>query len=185
MSRWQVLKSEIVQQAGFFRLRIDECKLPDGRIMPRYHVIEFPDWVNVVPITDDGQMVLVRQYRHAAGQEFLEIPGGGTDPKKTEDPRVGGERELLEETGYRAKEWVACGFQYPNPALQTNRLHTFLALGCEKVAEPSLDPFEDLTTELMPVAEVLKKWREGFFQHALIASSLGLAMRALNERGYK
>ncbi len=183
MAKWEVLKSQIALTAGFFRLRIDECKLPDGRVMPRYHVFEFPDWVNVVAVTPDGKMVLVRQYRHAAGEEFLEIPGGGTDPKQHEDPQTGGARELLEETGYEAGEWVSCGFQYPNPALQNNRMHVFLALGCKKMSEPKLDPFEDLTVELKPVGEVMRLWENGFFKHSLISSSLGLARRHLIERG--
>jgi 8-oxo-dGTP pyrophosphatase MutT (NUDIX family) len=184
MSGWRILKSEFLLQTGFIRLRVDECELPDGRIMPLYHVIEFPDWVNIVPVTGDGQMILVRQYRHAAGREFLEIPGGGTDPRRHEDPQTGAARELLEETGYRAGEWVNCGFQYPNPALQNNRMHIFLALNCEKVSEPSLDPFEDLTVELMPVREVARRWSEGEFQHSLISSSLGLAWKPLRERGF-
>ena len=184
MAKWEVLKSQITMTAGFFKLRIDECKLPDGRVMPRYHVMEFPDWVNIVPVTDDGQMVMVRQYRHASGEEFLEIPGGGTDPRQQEDPRVGGERELLEETGFEAREWVNCGFQYPNPALQNNRMHVFLALGCHKVSEPKLDPFEDLTVELKPVSEVMRLWEQGHFKHSLISSSLGLARRFLIERGH-
>ena len=183
MAKWEVLSSRVALQAGFFSLRIDECKLPDGRVMPRYHVLEFPDWVNIIPITTDGQMVLVRQYRHAYGVEFLEIPGGGTDPKKKEDPQIGGERELLEETGYRSGKWVNCGFQYPNPALQNNRMHIFLALDCVKVSEPKLDPFEDLTVELIPVVEVMRRWDEGFFTHSLIAASLGLARRKMIELG--
>lgn len=183
MSRWKILKSQILLQTGFFRLRSDECELPDGRVMPRYYVFEFPDWVNVVAITADGNMVLVRQHRHGAEEDFLEIPGGSTHPGGKEDPRLAGERELLEETGYSAKEWIYCGFQYPNPALQTNRLHTYIALDCAKTAEPELDPFEDLQTELMEVGQVFELLRKGEIKHSLIASSLGLAMRALQERG--
>lgn len=167
-------------------MHVDECELPDGRIMPRYFVLEFPDWVNVVPITTDGQMVLVRQYRHAAQDMFLEIPGGSTHADRgqgPEDPRVAGERELLEETGYMAKEWISCGFHYPNPALQNNRVHTYLALGCEKIKEPELDPYEDLTTVTLPVREVFKKWQNGEIQHSLIAASLGLSFRFLRDRG--
>lgn len=185
MSVWQTLKSTIAFQTGYFRLRVDECKLPDGRIMPRYHVIEFPDWVNVVPITRDGQMILVRQHRHAVEADFLEIPGGSTDPHHKEDPRAGGERELLEETGYRSTEWVSCGFHYPNPALQSNRLHVFAAFDCEYVQAPHLDPFEDLTVELHPVADVLRRWHAGEFQHALIAASIARALPVLAARGYK
>lgn len=170
---------------GFFRLRKDECELPDGRVNPNYYVIEFADWVNVVPVTDDGQMVLVEQYRHGAGGVFLEIPGGSTDGRVNEDPAVGGERELLEETGFKPRQMVNCGFHYPNPALQNNRMHTFLALGCEKVAEPNLDPFEDLRVELRPVGDIYKLWREGEIKHSLIYASLGLALPYLEKAGFK
>lgn len=169
--------------AGFFRLRADECELPDGRVMPRYYVIEFPDWVNVVPLTMDGHLVMIEQYRHAAGEDFLEIPGGSTD-SITEDPRAAGERELLEETGYQADEWIYCGYHFPNPALQNNKMHTFLALGCKKVRDPSLDPFEDLRVTIQPVDQVIQRWRTGQLKHSLIATSFGLSLPYLEERGF-
>jgi ADP-ribose pyrophosphatase len=181
--RWKVLKSSDVFKTGFFRLRVDECQLPDGRVMPRYYVMEFADWVNVVPVTADGQMVMVEQYRHAADGEFLEIPGGSTHPGAAEDPRLAGERELLEETGYKPTEMIYCGYHFPNPALQSNKMHTYLALDCRKVAEPNLDPFEDLVTKLMPVKDVIRKWRDGEIKHSIIASSLAIAVKHLEERG--
>ena len=182
MSKWKVLKSEEVVAAGFFRLRRDQCELPDGRVMPRYYVIEFPDWVNIVPVTDDGQMVMIEQYRHGAGESFLEIPGGGTHGGG-EDPQIGGRRELRDETGYEAREWVHCGHVYPNPALQNNRLHTYLALGCKKVGEQILDPFEDLKVRLMPISDVAAAFERGEFKHSLVAMSLQLAFRKMREQG--
>jgi 8-oxo-dGTP pyrophosphatase MutT (NUDIX family) len=181
--RWKVLKSSDVFKAGFFRLRVDECQLPDGRIMPRYYVIEFPDWVNVVPVTADGQMVMVEQYRHGADEVFLEVPGGSTDAADA-DPRSAGERELLEETGYRASQWIDCGYHFPNPALQNNKMHTFLALGCHKAADPDLDPYEDLRVRLMPVREVYDLWEKGELRHSLIAASFALSLPALRSRGW-
>lgn len=182
MTFWKVLKTSNIFQAGFFRLRVDECELPDKRVMPCYYVMEFPDWVNVVPITEDGQVVLIDQYRHAAGLDFLEIPGGSTHPGG-EDPLVAGRRELLEETGYEAREWVSCGSHYPNPALQSNQMHTFLALGCKKVAEPKLDPYECLTVRLVPVREAVDAFYRGDFKHSLISASVARSLRVLRERG--
>lgn len=183
MSQWKTLKSQVLLGAGFFKLRADECELPDGRVMPRYYVFEFPDWVNVVPVTASGDLILVEQHRHGAELDFLEIPGGSTDARSTEDPQKAAARELLEETGYRSDEWIPCGAHYPNPALQNNRLHTFIALNCVKVAEPDLDPFEDLRVLTMPLAEVVRKWQNGEFNHSLIAASIGLALKTLRERG--
>ncbi len=182
---WKVLKSQEVMSVGFFRMRRDRCELPDGRVNDHYYVIEFADWVNIVLVTAEGKMVLVRQYRHGAGEAFLEIPGGSTDGRQKEDPRVAGERELLEETGYKPREMVYCGYHYPNPALQNNKMHTFLALGCEKVAEQDLDPFEDLVVELRPVEEVFALWLKGELRHSLIFASLGLAIPHLRKAGFE
>lgn len=182
MSHWKVLKSIELLKARVFRLRSDECQFPDGRIMPSYYVMEFPDWVNVVAVTEDKQMVMIEQYRHAGGDIFLEIPGGSTHGPQ-EDPRLAGERELREETGFEAQEWIYLGHHCPNPALQNNKMHTYLALGCRKVGEPQLDPFEDLTVKLMPAVEALQAWRNGRIKHSLISASIALSIKTLEERG--
>jgi len=180
MSRWKVLNSTELLKSRVFRLRSDKCELPDGRVMPSYYVMEFPDWVNVVPVTADGQMVMIEQYRHAGDDLFLEIPGGSTHGKD-EDPRMAGERELREETGYEAADWIYCGHHFPNPALNANRMHTYLALGCKKVAEPQLDPFEDLSVRLMPVAEAIQRLNNGEIKHSLIAASMALSIKYLKD----
>ncbi len=182
MSRWKTLKSTELFTAGWFRLRVDECELPDKRVMPKYYVMEFNDWVNVIAVTKDKQIILVEQYRHAAGEMFLELPGGTLD-SRTEDPGAAGARELLEETGYRPAEMIDCGPHYPNPALQSNRMHTFLALDCEKVAEPDLDPFEDLQVRTMPLTEAHRKWEDGEFLHSIISASFSRTLKRLRERG--
>lgn len=156
-------------------MRADKCELPDGRVMPRYYTFDFPDWVQAIAVTKSGEMVMMTQYRHSAAEVFLEIPGGSLDPRKSETPLEAAQRELLEETGYLSTRWQSLGVHYPNPALMSNRLHTFLALGCEKVAEPRLDPYEDLTVQLMSVEDVYRSVREGKILHSLILASLFLA----------
>lgn len=179
--RWKVLKSTEMFKAGFFRLRVDECELPDGRIAPRYYVLEFPNWVNVIPVTDDGQMILVRQYRHAGDDIYLEIPGGSAD-SHDENPADTAARELREETGYTARELVDCGWHSPNPAMQNNKLYTYLALGCAKTDEQDLDPYEDLEVLTLSIDEVYKRLEQGEIRHSLIAASLSLALRQLKLR---
>lgn len=181
MSHWKVLKSTELMKARVFKLREDKCQLPDGRVMPSYYVMEFPDWVNVIPITADKKMVMIEQYRHAGGEVFLEIPGGSTHGEG-EDPLEAAKRELLEETGYESSEWIYVGSHNPNPALQNNRMQTYLALNCRKVAEPSLDPFEDLTVKLMPVSEALERWRNGEIQHSIIAASIAISLKFMKEK---
>lgn len=176
---WKVLESKELLKLGFFRLRSDKCELPDGRVMPHYYVIEFADWVNVLPITSDGKVVAIRQYRHGSDHEHLEIPGGSTDPRKGEEPLLAAQRELLEETGYESSRWISCGAHFPNPALQSNRLHTFLALDCRQVAEPNLDPYEDLRVELFPARELRGRLDDGEFDHSLIHASVSMALHRL------
>lgn len=175
MSKWKVLSTEELFESGLFRLRVDRCELPDGRVMPRYYTFDFPDWVQAVAATKAGEMIMMTQYRHSAEKEFLEVSGGSLDPRKNETPLEAAQRELLEETGYSSSKWQSLGVHYPNPALMSNRLHTFLALECEKTAEQKLDPYEDLTVKLMGIDEVYKAVSEGKIQHSLILASLFLA----------
>jgi ADP-ribose pyrophosphatase len=175
MSKWKTLASEEVFSAGFFRLRRDQCQLPDGRVMPRYYVVEFPDWIHIVPVTKEKELVLVRQYRHGVGEEFLEIPGGSMSPRMSESPLIAAQRELQEETGFTSQKWELIGDHFPNPALQSNRLYTYLALDCKKTSALQLDPFEDLTVELLPIERALKQLAQGEFKHSLVISSLMMA----------
>ncbi len=175
MKKWKTLSSEDVFNAGFFKLRVDSCELPDGRVMPKYYVADFPAWIHVIAVTRDKQLVMVRQFRYGAGEESLEVPGGSFDPRLKETPKDAGARELKEETGYASQKWRQIAEFYPNPAFQSNKMYTFLATDCELVAEPELDPFEDLTTELMPIGEALKGIESGVFNHGLVMSSLAIA----------
>ncbi len=92
--------------------------------------------MNVIALTDREDVVLIRQYRHGIGEVTLEIPGGLMD---ADEPLAAAKRELLEETGYRAEEWIDLGYVHPNPAIQNNRCYTFLALGAKLAGAQSLD----------------------------------------------
>lgn len=178
LKKWKVLNSEKLLQKGFFSLRVDECELPDRRIMPRYYVMEFADWVNIVPITKDGFVILIKQYRHAGGDFFYEIPGGGMDSQDKGDSLVAAQRELLEETGYNAQYWQYMGFHSPNPALQNNKMHTYLAKNCTLVTSQKLDEFEEIEVQLFSKKEVIDMLKNGCIHHSLIAASLA---RCLDE----
>ena len=141
--KWKTLASEELFKTEIFRLRRDRCELPDGREMPGYYVMEFPHWVNVVPVTPEGKLVLIEQYRHAAGENMIEVPGGSVDATDA-DPKRAGLRELVEETGYVPEDIRFVGRHSPNPAMQTNHMYTYVALGCRKTREQNLDTFEDI-----------------------------------------
>jgi ADP-ribose pyrophosphatase len=176
---WKCLKSIEIFKTNFFRFRRDQCELPDGRVMPNYYVMEFPDWVNVVPVTDDGRIVMVEQYRHALGKSVLEFPGGSTNPGENEEPKKAALRELAEETGFVPEDVRLVGVHCPNPAMQNNRMHTFIAFGCKKQQEPDPDPFEDLRTVLLPVNEVIEKVLSGEINHSIVVASLMYALPSL------
>ena len=102
--RWKTLKSEIiVSRPPWLRVRHDEVELPDGRINPEFYVLEYPDWVNVIAITEDGKFVMERQYRYGLGCTCHEICAGVME--KGETPEEAARRELEEETGYVGGEW--------------------------------------------------------------------------------
>jgi 8-oxo-dGTP pyrophosphatase MutT (NUDIX family) len=135
-----------------------------------FFVLRTGDWVNVVALTPEDELVLVTQWRHAAGRVTLEIPGGMVDAGET--PREAAERELLEETGYAAREWRPLGVIDPNPAILANRCHTFLALGAHRVATPHFDTTEECGLVLRPWREAPSLVTSGAITHALVVVAL-------------
>ena len=176
---WSVLETLEIAAKGFFRLRSDKFELPDKRVMTHYYVMEFTDWVNVLPLTRDGKIVLVEQYRHAVGEMSLEIPGGSLHPGANEDPKAAALRELREETGYTPGEIRLVGKCFPNPALQNNKIWTYVALDCEKTHSQELDPFEDIEVVTVEFPEVFDLIRKGRIKNSLVIQAIHLAMPLL------
>lgn len=138
-----------------------------------FTIIRTSDWINVIPVTDDGRYVFIRQFRHGVREVTVEIPGGAIDAKDP-SPRAAAERELLEETGYRARSWEYLGHVTPNPALQDNRCHTFLAAGAFRAGEPRFDPFERIDVVLVTGAEAGRALHDGTVTHGLVLAAFGL-----------
>lgn len=172
---WRILESTQTFRDQFLGVRTDRCERADGHIVPTYHVIEQSPWVTVIPITDAGNIVLIREYRHAAEKIITAIPGGVSDPGETDWEAVG-HRELREETGYEAREMHLVGTCYPNPAIQNNQLYYFLALGCTPTAQQDLDPNEEIEVFERPY-EAFLAYDEYDAQHALHAAALFYAER--------
>ncbi len=133
-------------------------------------VIDAPDWVNVVPVTTDDQVVLVRQFRFGTWSNTLEIPGGMLDPG--EDALGAAGRELEEETGFRPARVIPLGVSHPNPAIFGNRLHSYLAEGCARVHAGKQDGSEDIQVVLVPRAELPGLVRDGSITHSLVLATL-------------
>lgn len=169
--KWKVLTSEYLFRKPWFTVRHESLELPDGRRVPDYYVLEYPDWINVTAITRDGLFVLIDQYRHGLGETSYEIPAGVAEPTDA-SMLAAAQRELAEETGYGGGEWRLLTVVAPNPATQSNLTHCFLATGVERLSEQHLDPTEDLRVHLMTRREVLDLLRSDSIRQALMAAPL-------------
>jgi len=156
---WRLIESTYPYRDRWLSLRSDSVRLPNGNMLSPYHVIEIADWVNVVAISDAGDMLLVEQYRHAVTRTMLEIPAGHVDP--TEGLEAAARRELLEETGYGGGTWHALGALHPAASRFTNQVHAFLAVGVTRLARPMEEESENLRLHEIPWAEFASDLRSG------------------------
>ena len=169
-SVWERLADAAVDHFRVFRVRRTRYRHPRDRREGEFVVIESNDWVNVLALTDDGRMLLVRQFRFGIHDLTLEIPGGVIETG--EDPVAAGVRELCEETGYAGRSARLLAQIRPNPAIQANRCHIVLVEGCARVGEPQLDPNEEIELSLLPVDEVLARAERGEITHSLVVDAL-------------
>jgi 8-oxo-dGTP pyrophosphatase MutT (NUDIX family) len=177
---WRREGREEVHDFEILRVRRFSARSPRTRELHPFTLIECPDWVNVVALTVEGEIVLVRQYRHGVGASTLELPGGVVDPG--EDPARAAVRELAEETGYAGDAPVLLGVVEPNPAIQTNRCRTYLIERCRPAGAPAPDAGEDLEVLTLPPEEVLRAARDGRITHALVLCALASWNRGWHDR---
>ncbi|MCW9706879.1 NUDIX hydrolase [Fodinibius salsisoli] len=135
-----------------------------------FYVLEAPQWVNVLPITEEEEVVLVEQYRYGIEQPTLEIPGGMVDPG--ESAREAAERELLEETGYQGNRWQGLGKVSANPAIMTNYAHLFLAEGCSYEQAISPDEHERFHIHKLPMEAFLGHVADGTIHHSIVVAAV-------------
>jgi ADP-ribose pyrophosphatase len=175
---WRRASSEQLADCRVFKVRKDLSEDPRTGRAHDFYVVEAPDWINVVPLTARGEVVLIEQYRHGTGELSLEIPGGMVD--EGESPSAAAARELTEETGYEAREIVPLGRTRPNPAIQTNWIHTFLARGAEYRHEPVCERTEHTAVRLVPLKEIPRLISEGVITHSLVV--VGFHLLSLYEK---
>lgn len=162
--KWKVLESEYLFNEPWLTVRRDKCEMPGGHIMPAFYVNEYPEWVNVFALTEDGKVIMVKQYRHGVGEESIELPGGVAE--RGEELEAACKRELLEETGYACEDWEYLGRISANPSTTNNYMHMYLARNGKKVAAQSLDDEEQLEVLELTVNEV----KDLVFQNKILQS---------------
>lgn len=173
---WSRVRTTRAHDFTILRVREDWFADPrDGTEHPRA-IIEADEWANVVALTPDDRVVMVRQFRFGSGSDSLELPGGVVAP--TETPARAAARELEEETGYRPGSIQPVGWLWSNPAHFTNRVHTFVARGCDKLHDGTLESAEDVIVELVERSAIPHLIRSGEIRHALHVAALHLARLA-------
>jgi len=163
---WTTIETEILGTYPIFELSRSRQRSPISGREHRFLKLDCPDWVNVIAVTDGGELVLITQYRHGTDSLTLEIPGGAVDPG--ESPATTAVRELEEETGYRPSEIIEIGTVEPNPAFLSNRCWTYLALGCRDDGEVHFDPSEEIEVSLAPLADFGRLIDDGSITHSLV-----------------
>jgi ADP-ribose pyrophosphatase len=180
---WETLEEKKLLSCAVFDVMERISRGPDGRT-GKFAVMQVPDWAVIVPVVrrpEGDQFLMVRQYRHGADKPSLEFPGGVIE--RGEDPAHAAARELAEETGWASSHIVRAGAVSPNPAIQTNTYHVFLALDCEPTADRNLDENEIVDALLVPAGEVRAGIGTGQYLHALMITALFLADRTAASLG--
>jgi len=172
---WEVEDSRTLLERRWLTLREQRVRLPTGTVIDEFHVIESPDWVAVLALREDGQLVLVRQYRHGAARVGLELPAGVID--EGESPEQAGLRELREETGYAAEELRPLFRVSPEPARGTATAHVYFAPRARRVGDPQLDASEDLAVCTLHPEELLSAIDDGRMFHGVHVGAVLLAHR--------
>jgi len=161
---------------GLFSIRIVRSRSPRTGDEHDFYVIDFPNWVQILPITPEDQVVMVRQYRHGCQEVLLELPGGLID-NEDGNAEESARRELLEETGYGAEELVLLTKTYPQPAVLSNTGLTYLARNVRRIADPQLDATEDIEVCLVNLERIPEMIRNGEVKHS--QSIMGLSLYLL------
>jgi ADP-ribose pyrophosphatase len=178
--RWKTLASEYLYNDTWFTIRKDTCLTSEGELVTPYYVYEFPTWVTALALTEDGKVILERQYRHALGETHYELPGGCVDDT---DPSLqyAIERELLEETGYQFSTFEYLGKTSANPSTNTNLMHIYLATGGKKVKEQHLDHGEEIDVVLCTMEELKQLLRDNQLIQSMHVTALFYALAKLGE----
>ncbi len=168
---WEKISSRQLGDFRIFTIRADRKISPRTQQEQDFFVIDSVNWVNVIALTQDKQLVMVEQYRHGSNTVELEIPGGMMDAAET-SPEATGVRELREETGYQGQTTRLIGQIFPNPAIMNNVCFTVMVDDCQCLHPVEFDQSEDLITRLVPVADIPALVGTGKIRHSLVVVAL-------------
>ncbi|MFT6807081.1 MAG: ADP-ribose pyrophosphatase [Saprospiraceae bacterium] len=172
MEKWKIISDKyLFQNPPWLTIREDKLLMPDGGIMDSYYVFEYPDWVSVIAIDTLGQMIMIKQYRHALGVVAYELSAGISDDT---DPNTlySAQRELLEETGYGGGKWSYWMKNSANPGTHTNYTHCYLAIDVHPIQDQTLDKTEDIEVHVLDQKEVYQLLLNNEFHQSLHAAPL-------------
>ena len=165
VSKWKTLKSKNILQNKIFSFKEELVLSPKNRKFPVW-VMDSPTWINIIPITIDNQVVMIKQYRFGNKEITLEIPGGMSE--QNEDPKRSAIREMVEETGYTSQNVIKIGSVSPNPALMSNQVITYLALDAKCTAKQNLDTMEDIEVIKVDLNKIPTLIKNKAIDHALV-----------------
>ena len=170
IEKWQTLSTEYLIKRPWLTARRDCVRLPDDRINDEYYLLEYPDWVNVLAITDNGSFVMIEQYRHGIDRVVTELCAGVIE--NGEDPETAARRELLEETGYSGGKWSLLCVICQNPSTCNNYTYCFLAEGVVLTSDQHLDATEDIAVRLMSENQLREMLMNDEMKQAMMAAPL-------------
>jgi ADP-ribose pyrophosphatase len=176
LPRFELGTPEAVYSCPIFTVAKRSATASDGTSQQDMYLLRCAPWVNVVPVTEQGEIILVEQHRFGSDTVTLETPGGAVD-KGEKDTTLAALRELEEETGHTSARLLALSGFLPNPAIQNNRVQYFLAFDCQPMGKASshFDPYERIRVRKFPFQEAVQMVRQGRIQHALAALAVLLA----------
>ncbi|MEO8821158.1 MAG: NUDIX hydrolase [Ginsengibacter sp.] len=177
--KWKILSSEYISNHQYFTARKDKCETPDGKIIDEYFVVELPETVCGLALTEEGKVIMVRQYRHPIEETLIEIPGGFIDENETHEQAM--RRELKEETGYEFSSLTEVGKIAANPGVLNNFTYLFLAQGGKKTSEQKLDKNEELEIELISLKELKQLFLDNKILQGTHNSCVFYALRKLGK----
>ena len=177
--KWKTLSSEYITRHKYFTARKDKCETPEGKIIEEYFVVEMPVSACALSLTEDGEVIMIKQYRHPIGQTVLELPGGFID--ENELPETAMARELMEETGYEFSSVEQVGTIAANPGVLDNFTCLFLARGGKKTGVQQLDHNEDIDVVTISLDELKKLFLQNKIIQSLHASCIFYALRKMGE----